>query len=231
MDYNINIIKAKTIKELPKESRPREKLERNGASALSDLELVCTIIGSGNSKDSVIVLSKKLLKILDLGKTNSSIDFDEIKKIPGIGNAKAAIIGAALEIGRRYIPIRKRMIHNAEDLFPFIRHYAQRPQECFLCASLNGAHELMGIFVVSMGLVNRTLVHPREVFSLPIQEKATSIIVAHNHPSGVLNPSDEDKAVTLQLSKASKILGINLLDHIIFSEEAIFSFYEHDLLN
>jgi len=230
MKYNTNIIKASTIKELPPSSRPREKLEASGASSLSDLELLCIIIGSGNKKDGVQTLAKKLLTLLDLTSTDCEIDLTEIQKIPGIGKAKATMIGASLEFGRRRIPIKRRSIRNAGDLFPYIRHYAEREQECFLCASLNGAHELMEIKVVSIGLVNRTLVHPREVFSQPLKEKATSIIVAHNHPSGILVPSEEDKTVTKQLMKASKILGINLLDHLIFSQEEYFSLFEHDLM-
>ncbi|MFA7108060.1 MAG: DNA repair protein RadC [Sphaerochaetaceae bacterium] len=230
MRYNTNIIKASTIKELPPSSRPREKLESCGASSLSDLELLCIIIGSGNKTNGVQTLAKKLLDLLDMTSTDSEIDINEIQKIPGIGKAKATIIKASLEFGRRRIPIKRRSIRNAGDLYPYIRHYAEREQECFLCASLNGAHELMEIKVVSIGLVNRTLVHPREVFSQPLKEKATSIIVAHNHPSGILVPSEEDKTVTKQLMEASKILGINLLDHLIFSQEEYFSLFEHDLM-
>jgi len=113
------------------------------------------------------------------------------------------------------------------DIYPIVRHYADRQQEHFLRVSLNGAHEVLSIEVVSIGLVNRTIVHPREVFSTPLKERATAIIVAHNHPSRNLQPSKEDREVTVRLKESGRLLGIELLDHIIFSDEKYYSFLEN----
>ncbi len=121
---------------------------------------------------------------------------------------------------------RKKQNLSSIRYIPVIRHYANRRQETFLSVSLNGAHEVIKIRVVSIGLVNRTLVHPREVFADPLADRAAAVICAHNHPSGNTDPSPDDREVTDILKKAGKILGIELLDHIIFSEAGFYSFLE-----
>ena len=113
------------------------------------------------------------------------------------------------------------------DVLPLIRHYADRKQEHFLCISLNGAKEVIATRTVSVGLVNKTQVHPREVFADPITDRASAVIVAHNHPSGALTPSKEDFEVTRQLKKAGETLGIRLLDHIIFNHNSYYNFLEN----
>lgn len=163
MKYKNDMPISLGIKELPPEDRPRERLEKNGVAALSDLELLAVLIGSGNKERPVQVLARELLQILD--RTASSIDLADLKSIKGLGTAKAAIICAALEIGRRRLPTKRRQISSPNDVFPLIQHYGDRRQEQFLSIALNGAHEVMSVSVVSVGLVNRTLVHPREVFA------------------------------------------------------------------
>jgi DNA repair protein RadC len=116
------------------------------------------------------------------------------------------------------------------DVLFLIRHIADRTQEHFLCISLNGANEVIAVRTVSVGLVNRALVHPREVFADPITDRASAVIVAHNHPSGNLNPSQDDLNVTAQLKAAGNTLGIKLLDHIIFNLESYYSLMEHGQL-
>jgi DNA repair protein RadC len=115
-------------------------------------------------------------------------------------------------------------------VLPLIRHYADRRQEHFLCVSLNGANEIIATRVVSVGLVNKTQVHPREVFADPITDRASAVIVAHNHPSGSLEPSKEDIDITGQLRSAGEILGIRLLDHVIFNSKGYYSFLEKGLI-
>jgi DNA repair protein RadC len=141
--------------------------------------------------------------------------------------AKAAAVVAALEFSRRRIRPEGVKISFPADVIPLISHYADRKQEHFLCISLNGANEVINSRVVSVGLVNKTQVHPREVFADPITDRASSIIVAHNHPSGELIPSKEDIQVTKQLQSSGEILGIRLADHIIFNKKGYYSFLEH----
>lgn len=211
------------IKEMPAGERPRERMMSRGASALSDRELVMILLGSGTRRRPVCALAEELLEILDKTVSPSMEVFLSIK---GMGHAKAAVLCAAWELGRRRAPQKKLPVHSPPDVYPLIRHYADRAREHFICVALNGAHEVISIDVVSIGLVNRTLVHPREVFALPMKERAVAIIVAHNHPSGNLAPSPEDIDVTRRLKAAGDIVGIEVLDHMIFSEESFYSLLE-----
>ncbi|OGR23704.1 MAG: hypothetical protein A2277_08280 [Desulfobacterales bacterium RIFOXYA12_FULL_46_15] len=218
----------KTIKDMPRNERPREKLLEKGAGFLSDRELLAVILGKGTQKDDVLSLSKKIVKVIDgkgLGFTaRDLIDID------GIGEAKATAISAAFEFVRRRIKPEGMKIKFPADILPLIQHYGDRKQEHFLSVSLNGANEVMSVRVVSMGLVNKTPVHPREVFADIIAERASAVIVAHNHPSGDLTPSAEDMKITRQLKEAAAILGLSVLDHLIFSAKGYYSFAEHDQL-
>ena len=218
----------KTIKDLPMHDRPREKLLKRGASFLSDQELLAIILSKGTKKADVLSLSKKIVRIIDeKGLLFSPHDLTEID---GIGNAKATTIAAAFEFVRRRIKPEGLKIKFPADVLPLIQHYADRKQEHFLCISINGANEIMNVRVVSIGLVNKSQVHPREVFADVISERASAVIVAHNHPHGELKPSDEDIQITKQLKEAARILGLSLLDHIIFNTKGYFSFTEHDEL-
>jgi DNA repair protein RadC len=211
----------KRMRDLPKADRPREQMRARGPQALSDADLLSILIGSGTKNVDVFTLARRLLDVLD--RTGLSPKIDELCQIEGIGPAKATKIAAALEFSRRRIRPRGIKISFPTDVFPLIRHIADRHQEHFLCVSLNGANEVIAVRTVSVGLVNRALVHPREVFADPITDRATSIIVAHNHPSGNLIPSADDLAVTRQLGEAGATLGIQMLDHIIFNQENYYS--------
>ncbi len=204
----------------------REKLFSYGAPALSDQELIMAMLGSGTKKTPVYTLAKTILPFIY--KQNNTISVNAVKNIQGMGSAKTASLLASLELGRRvYIP-RKCVIKSPDDVYPFLIHYTDTDQEQFIVISLNGAHEIIKKRVVTVGLINRTLVHPREVFIGPLMDKATSIIIAHNHPSGNLTPSAEDIKVTDLLINAGKILGIFILDHIIFSSDTFFSMKKTD---
>jgi DNA repair protein RadC len=218
----------KTIKDLPIHERPREKLLKQGASSLSDQELLAIILGKGTQKEDVLSLSKKIVKIID--EKGLAFIAHDITNIDGIGTAKAASIAAAFEFVRRRIKPEGLKIKFPADVLPLIQHYADRKQEHFLCISINGANEIMNVRVVSIGLVNKSHVHPREVFADVISERASAVIVAHNHPHGELKPSNEDIQITKQLKEAARILGLSLLDHIIFNTKGYFSFAENDEL-
>jgi DNA repair protein RadC len=218
----------KKVKEMPVFKRPREKLQEKGPKALSDKELLAILLGSGTQNQDVLTLAGKILKVLDDTSANPSLE--QLQSIDGIGPAKATTILAALEFARRRIRPEGFKIGLPPDVLPLIQHMADRKQEHFLCISLNGAYEVIAVRTVSVGLVNKTQVHPREVFADPITDRATAIIVAHNHPTGNLTPSKDDTAITRQLISAGETLGIRLLDHIIFSHKGYYSFMENKKL-
>ena len=215
----------KRISDIPKSDRPREKLQQKGAESLSDLELLAVLLGSGTKKHDVMTLANNILKVID--QSGGTADVNALQQIEGVGSAKAALITAALEFARRRIRPEGTKISSPVEVLPLISHFADRKQEHFICLSLNGANEVITSRVVSVGLVNKTQVHPREVFADPITDRASSIIVAHNHPAGTLTPSREDIEITSQLKSAGKTLGIRLLDHIIFNHKGYFSFQEN----
>ena len=222
MQYEKRTIDFKSIKEMPREDRPRERLHRLGSKGVSDIELLCVVLGSGSSGRPVQDLAQDILEMIDRGE----ICPEDLQKVPGLGPAKAASICAGLELGRRMAGSKPRSCRSPASIFELIRHYGDRMQEHFLVIMLNGAHELMGVNVVTVGLVNRTVVHPREVFSDPLKMRATAIVLAHNHPSGNLEPSPDDLEVTMRLRKAGILLGIEVLDHIIFSSDNYMSMSE-----
>jgi DNA repair protein RadC len=212
------------ISSLPAAERPREKLVSRGVSALSDRELVAILIGSGTRRSGVEQITGEVLDLLD--RSNGIILPETLTALAGIGTAKATLILAALEFSRRRLCPGRRKIGFPRDVLPLIDHYTDRKQEHFLCISLNGAHEVIAVRVVSIGLVNRALVHPREVFADPLSDRAAAVVIAHNHPSGNLEPSSEDRMVTEKIKASAEILGIGFLDHIIFGKDGYYSFLE-----
>ncbi|MDR2718751.1 MAG: DNA repair protein RadC [Treponema sp.] len=210
------------------EQRPRERLISKGPAALSDTELLAVLLNTGIKGKNVSELAEDLLGLLDRSREIPPIQ--EISKLSGMGSSKACAVAAMLELGRRRWGAAGSIIKRPEEIFSLVRHNADRKQERFISLSLNGAHEVMAVRVVTIGLVNRTIVHPREVFADLIQDRAAAFIVAHNHPSGRLSPSSEDDEITLRLLKAAEILGLHFLDHIIFSETAWWSYRQNGRL-
>ena len=215
---------GKRIADILEADRPREKLLTKGAASLSDQELLAVLLGKGTAKIDVMTLAGKLARVID--EHGLDVKADDLKQFEGIGNAKAALILAAIEFARRRIKPEGAKIETPADLLPHVRHYADRKQEHFLCATINGANEILNIRVISIGLIDRSPVHPREVFADALSDRASGVIVAHNHPSGSLEPSISDIEITKQLKAAGTIVGIDLLDHIIFNRTGYFSFLE-----
>ncbi len=215
--------------ELPKDKRPRERLFKNGAESMSDQELLAIILNSGIPGKNVNEIATDLLKLIHRPECVPSVK--DLSRLKGIGKSKACTITAMLEFGRRRWGPRGLKIMKPEDAYLAVRHYADRRQERFICISLNGAHEILAIRVVTAGLVDKTIVHPREVFSDPIADRASAVIVAHNHPSGQMIPSSEDDEITMRLQDAADILGIHLLDHLIFSENSYISYSKDKRMN
>jgi DNA repair protein RadC len=208
----------------PDGARPREKLINKGPDALSDRELLALLLNAGIKGLNVNVLARDLMEHLDRNKGMPSVE--ELSRLTGVGEGKACLIIAMLEFGRRRWGAAGKRIRHPQDIYKLVQHYADRKQECFICISLNGAHEVLALRVVTVGLVNKTIVHPREVFADPVMDRSSAVICAHNHPSGQLSPSSEDDETTARLNTAAGILGINFLDHLIFSEAAYFSYRE-----
>ncbi|MDY6905725.1 MAG: DNA repair protein RadC [Thermodesulfobacteriota bacterium] len=215
----------KKISEIPVQERPREKLLAKGAQSLADDELLAVLLGRGTRKKDVLALSRQLIKIVD--RRGMGLQAEDVMELEGIGAARAALVMAAFEFVRRRIRPEGMKIQSPPDVLPLIHHYRDRKQEHFLSISLNGANEVMNVRVITIGLINKSHVHPREVFADVIAERASAVILAHNHPSGDLTPSQQDRAVTKQLREAGRILGIDVLDHIIFSNKGYYSFMEH----
>lgn len=218
----------KRIKDLPEFSRPREKLMAKGASALSDPELIALILGSGTQKLDVMSLASKLARLIQDSK--GELSFEILSGIEGIGPAKASQILAGFELARRYLVKDSIKITEAKEAIPLLGDIANKQQEYFVCLSLNGANEVIEKRIVTVGLVNKSQVHPREVFADVITDRAAAVIFAHNHPSGELKPSDSDLKIHNQLTEAGKILGIKILDHIIVAKKGYFSFQEEGLI-
>lgn len=215
---------SKRINQLAESDRPREKLLRNGPQALSDKELLAILIGKGTVGMDVMTLAGNLARLID--EKGLAVTAEDLAQFEGIGDAKATAILAAIEFARRRIKPEGAKIETPADLLPHVRHYADRKQEHFLCATINGANELLNVRVISIGLVDRSPVHPREVFADAVADRACAVMLAHNHPAGPLQPSDADLETTRRIREAGDIMGIAVLDHLIFNRKGYFSFLE-----
>ena len=220
----------KTIKDLPEHDRPREKMREKGATALTNEELVQVILGRGVQGYDVRAMSQKVARILEEKK--GRLAESDLKEIHGMGEAKSYQLLAAFEIARRFTKGDAVKITCTQDVLSLdvIQQIAGKPQEHFICISLNGANEVIEKRVVTVGLLDRSQVHPREVFADVIADRAAAVIFAHNHPSGDLRPSDNDFRIHNQLTEAAKILGLRILDHIIVSRKGYYSFQESGLI-
>ena len=219
---------VKTIKDMPEHSRPREKLREKGPQALSDEELVAAILGKGILGVDVRTMARQVAGLIREHRENLALD--HLIAIPGMGLAKAAQILSAFELARRYLLKETVKIVCARDVLPLVADIAGKQQEYFVCISLNGANEVIEKRIVTIGLLDKSPVHPREVFADVIADRAAAVIFAHNHPSGELEPSESDVKINNQLTEAGKILGIGVLDHIIITRKGHYSFKEAGLL-
>lgn len=206
----------------------REKTLEYGLSYPFDAELIMMILGSGTKTLPVDQMAHKIVGCLD--SCNEKDIVRKLMNIPGIGEKRALAVAAALELGKRRSCHFGAHIKTPGDVVPFVQHYAMCSKEHFLAVTLNGGHDIIQIHVVSVGTVNRTLIHPREVFREAIEENAAAVIFCHNHPSGNVEPSEEDIKTTENLVSVAEIVGIPVLDHIIIDKEKYFSFMEHKII-
>ena len=217
----------KRIKDLPKFARPREKLVEKGPEALSDAELLAVLLRTGVEGRSAVELARRLLE--KAGRSLPRWRVEDFMSVPGIGKAKACQIVAAFELARRYLLGERPKIRKPQDILPYVQPYIRRKQEYFVCITLNGAGEVIETRVVTVGLLDSAQIHPREVFADALADRAAGVILVHNHPSGNLEPSPEDIAITRQLVEAGKLLGIEVLDHIIISPSGHLSLKERGI--
>ena len=201
-----------------KDLRPREKLAARGAASLSDYELLMAIIGSGNKQADVTKIARDLQKLLqDKGR---ELTFDDLLSIGSLGPAKSTQIMAGFELWRRRFESSEQPVIDSPDkAADQLSDIRDKKQEYFVCLTLDGANRLISKRIITIGTLTSSLVHPREVFAEAISDRAASIIVAHNHPSGNLQSSDADRQVTERLKEAGTLLGINLVDHIIVTSK------------
>lgn len=198
---------------------PREKLQKSGPSSLTDLELLCLLIGSGNKQISARDIAKRLLALLRT--KGASISYDELTSIKGMGAAKTSEIVALFELGKRYlIPPDTPIISSTEDAVQQLGSIRNKRQEHFAVLTLDGANRLINNTIVFQGTLNQSLIHPREIFAKAIEDRAASIIVAHNHPSGNVEPSEKDINITNNLKEIGNLLGIQVLEHIIVTKNS-----------
>ena len=202
-----------------KDLRPREKLQARGAEALSDYELLMAIIGSGTQYADVTKLAREVQKLLK--EKGSELAYEDLLSVKSLGPAKATNIMAGFELWRRQFEVTERpIIDTPEKAVAQLSDIRDKKQEYFVCLTLDGANRLIAKRIISIGTLTSSLVHPREVFSDAITDRAASIIVAHNHPSGNLQPSGADRAVTERLREAGELLGVTLLDHLIITKDS-----------
>ncbi|MDO4552470.1 MAG: DNA repair protein RadC [Bacillota bacterium] len=226
---------AVTIKELPLSERPREKLLKNGAGALSNPELLAILIGTGARNASAVVLAGRILALGEEGLPSlAQCTPEELEGVEGIGKAKACQIIAALELGRRMATSPREKKVSAGDPASvaelFMENMRYMGREHFRILLLNSKNEIIAVEDASVGILNSSMAHPREIFRSAVKRSAASVIVVHNHPTGDPLPSGSDLAVTERLVEAGKLLGIEVLDHVIIGDGRFVSLREKGLM-
>lgn len=220
------------IKSIPVSDRPRERLMEKGSSNLSNEELLSIIIGSGNKNSSVKDIAIKILSSVDNITDLKKITYQELLNIEGIGKAKACIIMATIELSKRLnqnVSTLNNIVFNHPDIiFEYFREILENEmQECFYCIYLDNKKKIIKNKLLFKGTLDRSLVHPREIFKEACLVSASSIICVHNHPTGNTTPSNEDVFLTNALKEIGEIMGIALNDHIIIGKDNYYSFFEN----
>jgi len=224
-----------SIKYLAEDDRPREKLLLKGINSLSDSELLAIIMGSGNKDDTAVELAQKILASVDHNWHQlNSLSVKDLMKFKGIGEVKAITIVTALEIGKRRAAqeiLKKTIIANSEDAYLILKNQLSGLHtEEFWAVYLNQSNKIVHIAKLTEGGINQSIVDVRILFRLALDYYSTGIIIAHNHPSGSLKPSREDVGITQKIKEAGGFFSIQLLDHLIITENSYFSFSDEGLL-
>ena len=221
------------IRNVPQSERPRERMLQDGPSQLSNQELLAILLRTGTKSDSVLTLASRVLHYFDGLRLLKDASIQELQQVKGIGTTKALEIQAALELGRRICKLQtgdRYIIHSPEDVARYVMDEMRLlTQEHFVGIYLNTKNHVVSKQTLFIGSLNASIVHPREVFKEALRRSAAAVICVHNHPSGDPTPSREDIEVTQRLAECGKLLGIDLLDHIIIGDNAFKSLKEQDV--
>jgi DNA repair protein RadC len=224
-----------TVKELPPDDRPREKLLLKGAQNLSDAELIAILLRTGKQGKSVIEIARELISNEGNLSMIASKTVDSLQRVSGIGKDKAATLAAAFELSRRILS-QSKWLSNKKVTSPqeiadiFIPILRDENKEKFIVVCLNSANKIIKYETISIGNLNSSIVHPREIFKVAIDCSSASIILIHNHPSGNPEPSNEDVSITKKIVESGKIMDIPVFDHLIIAGESFTSFVEKRLI-
>jgi DNA repair protein RadC len=218
----------KRMQDVPSLDRPREKLQRKGVAALSDFELLEVMIGSGNGHADVGSIARQLQRVLRSGVQTLSMPV--LTGVRGVSTAQAGKLLAGFELAKRFLVRDVQPLRTQDDIIARLDSIRTKVQEHFVAMSLDGGQRLIALRTITIGTLDTVLAHPREVFSDPLIDRAAYVIIAHNHPSGVVAPSHKDRELTQQLAAAGQLLGVPLRDHIILTKTDAFSFRQHHLL-
>jgi DNA repair protein RadC len=223
-----------TVRDMPREERPRERLQALGAGALSSQELLAIVIGRGVAGKPVTAIAQELIWRFGSVKGVSEATIEELSQIKGLGSAKAAQLKACFELAKRQ-ELRPEeddcVITSPQNVVKALRaRIRDKAKEHFMLIILNTRNKATLITNVSLGTLNASLVHPREVFRDAIRHSASSVVLGHNHPSGDPTPSEEDMKITKRLVEAGKIIGIEVLDHVVIGKDNFYSFKEKGLI-
>lgn len=228
------LITTVKMKDLPREERPRERLVRHGAERLANKELLAILLRTGNQQHSALALAEKLLARFNSLPGLATASYEELLTVNGIGPAKATDILAAFELAKRLSESRMEfqgIVNNPQDAAQLVlRELSLADKEHFMIIMLNAKHRVIAKKIVSIGHLQASLVHPREMFKEAIRRSSAAVILVHNHPSGDLTPSGDDIRTTERLCEVGAILGIDVLDHIIVADNRYLSFREQGLL-
>ncbi len=220
--------KLRRISQIPTHDRPREKLRRKGAAALSDFELLEVLIGNGNGATDVSQIARQVQKFLR--KNGPDLGYESLVALHGVSTANAGKILAALELAKRHLIKDIEPLRTMNDVLARLDDIRTKQQEYLVALSLDGGQRLIAQRTITIGTLDTVLAHPREVFADAIVDRSASVIVAHNHPSGDPQPSTNDITLTHQLVAAGQLLGVTLRDHIIVTKADYYSFRQHHLL-
>jgi DNA repair protein RadC len=224
----------KSIKDWAPDDRPREKLISKGPEALSNSELLAILVGSGTKTKSAVEVGKEILSLAaDNLNALGKLSLKELMKVDGIGEARAITIAAALELGRRRqaTEVQKPKIASSSDIAHYLQaHLRDKLYEVFVVAFLNRSNKVIHIETISEGGITATIVDTRIILKKALEQNAVSIVLCHNHPSGSLKPSKADEYLTQKIKQAALLLDINVVDHVIVSEDGYYSFADEGLL-
>lgn len=222
------------VREMPAEERPRERLEQTGPESLRDAELLAILFRTATRTMGAVALAEELLRHFDGLRKLSRASLEELQQVNGIGKVKAIEIKSALELGKRLAQFTEKdrtRIKTAQDIADLLMlRYKEYETEVFKCILLNTKNDVLKVLDISSGGLDGTMADPKDVFRQAVREGATGVVVCHNHPSGDPQPSSEDIAVTKRLVEAGEVLGIRVLDHVIFGDGTYVSLQERNLM-